>query len=97
MKSSQSNFNLGLPGSYLARSYLIATVIYLGLNHSHLVTRSFNLDVGFGYTNNDTKCTNECAWYGDEAYYSCLAVSGKWVNCTPVFSGKPFNFKKSLI
>ena len=26
MKSSQSNFNLQLPGSYLARSYLIATV-----------------------------------------------------------------------
>ena len=26
MKSSQSNFNLGSPGSYLARSYLIATV-----------------------------------------------------------------------
>ena len=27
MKSSQSNFKLRLPGSYLARSYLIATVI----------------------------------------------------------------------
>ena len=27
MKSSQSNFNLRSPGSYLARSYLIATVI----------------------------------------------------------------------
>ena len=27
MKSSQSNFNLRLPGSYLARSYLIATVM----------------------------------------------------------------------
>ena len=26
MKSSQSNFNLRSPGSYLARSYLIATV-----------------------------------------------------------------------
>ena len=26
MKSSQSNFNLQSPGSYLARSYLIATV-----------------------------------------------------------------------
>ena len=26
MKSSQSNFNLRLPSSYLARSYLIATV-----------------------------------------------------------------------
>ena len=26
MKSSQSNFDLGLPSSYLARSYLIATV-----------------------------------------------------------------------
>ena len=26
MKSSQSNFNLQLPSSYLARSYLIATV-----------------------------------------------------------------------
>ena len=26
MKSSQSDFNLRLPGSYLARSYLIATV-----------------------------------------------------------------------
>ena len=28
MKSSQSNFNLRLPGSYLARSYLIATVLF---------------------------------------------------------------------
>ena len=27
MKSSQSNFNLRSPSSYLARSYLIATVI----------------------------------------------------------------------
>ena len=27
MKSSQSNFNLRSPGSYLARSYLIATVL----------------------------------------------------------------------
>ena len=26
MKSSQSNYNLRSPGSYLARSYLIATV-----------------------------------------------------------------------
>ena len=26
MKSSQSNFNLQLPGSYLVRSYLITTV-----------------------------------------------------------------------
>ena len=26
MKSSQSNFNLRLPGSYLVRSYLITTV-----------------------------------------------------------------------
>jgi hypothetical protein len=29
MKSSQSNFDLRLPSSYLARSYLIATVIVL--------------------------------------------------------------------
>ena len=28
MKSSQSNFKLRSPGSYLARSYLIATVIF---------------------------------------------------------------------
>ena len=28
MKSSQSNFNLRSPSSYLARSYLIATVSY---------------------------------------------------------------------
>ena len=27
MKSSQSNFNLRSPGSYLARSYLIATAL----------------------------------------------------------------------
>ena len=29
MKSSQSNFNLRSPGSYFARSYLIATVLQL--------------------------------------------------------------------
>ena len=29
MKSSQTNFNLRSPGSYLARSYLIATVFLL--------------------------------------------------------------------
>ena len=27
-KSNQSNFNLRLPGSYLARSYVIATVTF---------------------------------------------------------------------
>ena len=36
MKSSQSNFNLQLPGSYLARSYLIATVIFVS-NFSQIV------------------------------------------------------------
>ena len=30
MKSCQSNFNLRLPGSYLVRSYLIATVLRFG-------------------------------------------------------------------
>ena len=36
MKSSQSNFNLQSPGSYLARSYLIATVIFVS-NFSQIV------------------------------------------------------------
>ena len=31
MKSSQSNFNLRSPGSYLVRSYLITTVIIEGI------------------------------------------------------------------
>ena len=31
MKSSQSNFDLRSPSSYLARSYLIATVSYLAI------------------------------------------------------------------
>ena len=32
MKSSQSNYNLQSPGSYLARSYLIATVLLSNLD-----------------------------------------------------------------
>ena len=43
MKSSQSNFNLRLPGSYLVRSYLITTV-----------THDRTLD----YTVNDSITTN---------------------------------------
>ena len=31
MKSSQSNFNLRLPGSYLVRSYLISTTVRAGM------------------------------------------------------------------
>ena len=37
MKSSQSNFDLRLPSSYLARSYLIATVNDLGLNVTNFI------------------------------------------------------------
>ena len=37
MKSSQSNFNLQLPSSYLARSYLIATLNDLGLNVTNFI------------------------------------------------------------
>ena len=44
MKSSQSNFNFRSPGSYLARSYLIATVAkkqyYFGLFKSDAPERT---------------------------------------------------------
>ena len=60
-----------------------------------LVINFFHIDGE--YTDNNTKCTNKCDLYGDESYYSCWTVSEKWGNCTPVFSGKPFNFKNSVI
>ena len=37
MKSSQSNFNLRSPGSYLVRSYLIATVSQNSKNKVNLI------------------------------------------------------------
>ena len=55
MKSSQSNFNLRSPSSYLARCYLIATVktqnsinnllLYLGLTEENMDLSHFHLAV----------------------------------------------------
>ena len=44
MKTSQSNFNLQLPSSYLARSYLIATVTILLI--SNMVVERWNRRFG---------------------------------------------------
>ena len=39
MKSSQSNFDLRLPGSYLVRSYLITTALTTYLHKAHRMKR----------------------------------------------------------
>ena len=59
-----------------------------------MVTRSFQLDLG--YSDNGTDCRNKCSWYDDESYYSCWTVAGEWGNCTPVVSGRHFDIAKSL-
>ena len=42
MKSSQSNFNLRSPGSYLVRSYLITTVIIIYVKAFHTIKEGCN-------------------------------------------------------
>ena len=46
MKSSQSSFNLRSPGSYLARSYLIATVLSLGVERVQKCPKSADIIYG---------------------------------------------------
>ena len=53
MKSSQSNFNLRSPGSFLARSYLIATVCHVMLTAAFFIDFVQNNHLTQMRSNND--------------------------------------------
>ena len=93
MKSSQSNFNLWLPSSYLARSYLIATVqeLYISGGNKKL-NKLLNFRKHSASANRDIKNVNDktCCpnlksrlrWevVKANAFYSCMILtkSNRW-------------------
>ena len=59
MKSSHSNFNLRLPSSYLARSYLIATVQELYISGNQKLNKVLNFRKHSASANRDIKNVND--------------------------------------